>query len=283
MSNPVEQYMPQAPARIGQGTAVEQSRAVAEVQAAIVVAQQCPRNLSAAVAEMRQSCQNYTLAQRSTFRFSRGSGTVNGPSIHLARAGPVLGQHPVRPDRAPARRRGWRVGDAGVGVGRPDEHPQLLDVHRAAQAGHEGRRAGPDGHAGHLREQRQQRRAQGQEAIFAVLPAWYIEEAKTLCAQALKNGGGQPLAQRIADARAAYEAVGVTVDQLEQKVTRPVDKWTDHDVAQLQVIYNSIDRGEVTRDEEFPAACHGGGDRRGVAAHHRTGRVAAGRAARGAE
>ena len=45
-----------APSRLGQATAVEQSRAIAEVQAAIVVAQQCPRNVS-------QASSNPTAAQ----------------------------------------------------------------------------------------------------------------------------------------------------------------------------------------------------------------------------
>ncbi|GAA2838140.1 hypothetical protein RMN57_12980 [Kitasatospora sp. CM 4170] len=253
MSNPVEQYMPQAPARIGQGTAVEQSRAVAEVQAAIVVAQQCPRNLSAAVAEMRQSCQNYTLAQRSTFRFSRGSGTVNGPSIHLARElarcwGNIqYGLTELRRDDAAgeSEMQAW-AWDVQTNTRNSSTFivPHKRDTKDGARVLTDMRDIYENNANNGARRVR--------EAIFAVLPAWYIEEAKTLCAQALKNGGGQPLAQRIADARAAYEAVGVTVDQLEQKVTRPVDKWTDHDVAQLQVIYNSIDRGEVTRDEEFP-------------------------------
>lgn len=40
---------------ITQTTAVEQSRAVAEVQAAVVVAQQCPRDLARAEADMLAS------------------------------------------------------------------------------------------------------------------------------------------------------------------------------------------------------------------------------------
>ena len=74
------------PERVGQGTAVEQSRAVAEVQAAIYVAQQCPRNISAAIEEMRQSCRQPFLAERAFYRFPRAGGAVTGASVHLARA-----------------------------------------------------------------------------------------------------------------------------------------------------------------------------------------------------
>src|SRR5690606_30100368 len=74
-----------APERIGQGTAVEQSRAAAEVQAAVVVAQQCPRNVPAAIAEMEQVCTQRTMAERAFYSFPRSGSTVSGPTVHLAR------------------------------------------------------------------------------------------------------------------------------------------------------------------------------------------------------
>jgi len=91
------------------------------------------------------------------------------------------------------------------------------------------------------------------EAIFAILPPWFVEEAKELCNQTLKNGGGKPLAQRVADAIKAFEGIGVTVDRIEAKLDRPSGKWTEHDVAQLIVAFKSIQRGEITAEDEFPA------------------------------
>ena len=73
------------PAFIGQGTAVEQSRAVAEVQAAVIVARQFPRNEALAVQKMRTAFRQQTLAARSFFRFNRGDGNVNGETIQFAR------------------------------------------------------------------------------------------------------------------------------------------------------------------------------------------------------
>jgi hypothetical protein len=70
---------------ISQATAVEQARAVAEVQAAIVVAQQCPRSMQRAIEEMRDSCRQKALAERSFFRYSRAGSAITGPTVHLAR------------------------------------------------------------------------------------------------------------------------------------------------------------------------------------------------------
>jgi hypothetical protein len=91
------------------------------------------------------------------------------------------------------------------------------------------------------------------EAIFAILPPWFVEEAKDLCNATLRNGGGKPLNVRVADAIKAFEGLGVTVDRIENRFERASDKWTEHDVAQLLVIFKSIQRGEVTVEDEFPA------------------------------
>src|SRR5574340_597234 len=70
------------PRHTTQAAAVEQSRAIAEVQAAVVVAQQCPRDMSRAEGEMRDTCGRLAVAQRAFYRVpNRGSG----PSVHLAR------------------------------------------------------------------------------------------------------------------------------------------------------------------------------------------------------
>jgi hypothetical protein len=94
------------------------------------------------------------------------------------------------------------------------------------------------------------------EAIFAILPPWLIEEAKDLCSATLAGGdSGQTLQQRIANLVEIFSTRhGITVDQLEQKLARASRLWTDYDIAQLMVIGKSIDRGETTRDEEFPPA-----------------------------
>ncbi|RCV51185.1 hypothetical protein [Marinitenerispora sediminis] len=241
------------PARIGQATAVEQSRAVAEVQAAIVVAQQCPRNTHSAMAAMRESCAQKGLAERAFYRFPRAGGAVSGPSVHLARE----------------LARCWGNIQYGVAeLRRDDEYGQsemqawAWDVQTNARSSltfivpHKRDVKGGPKKLEELRDIYENNANNGarrlREVIFSVLPAWFVEEAKDLCAKTLQDGGGRPLAQRVADAVHAFEGIGITVDQMEQKVSRKTEKWTEHDVAQFGVIFKSIQRGEVSRDEEFP-------------------------------
>ncbi|MEU8525301.1 hypothetical protein AB0C77_06810 [Streptomyces sp. NPDC048629] len=253
MNQPVPLPSNNAPARIGQGTAVEQSRAAAEVQAAVVVAQQCPRNIQAAIAEMRQSCKQTTLAERAFYRYPKGGQTITGASVHLARE----------------LARCWgNVQYRLVEMRRDDEYGQsemqafAWDVQTNSRNSSTfivpHRRDTKDGskQLTDMREIYELNTNNGarrvREAIFAILPPWFVEEAKELCSQTLKKGGGKPLNQRIADALRLFAEIGVTTDQIETKLGRPSEKWIEHDVAQLVVIYKSIQRGEVSMEDEFP-------------------------------
>ncbi|MEU0992321.1 hypothetical protein [Streptomyces sp. NPDC005953] len=255
MNQPIERMTPAAaPARVGQGTAVEQSRAVAEVQAAIVVAQQCPRDISAAIAEMRQSCTQPYLAEKAFFRFPRGGQTVSGPSVHLARElarcwGNIqYGLVEMRRDDAYGESEmqafAWDVQKNSR------NSSTFIVPHKRDQKG--GPKALTD-----MRDIYENNANNGarrvREAIFAILPPWFVEEAKELCAKTLRDGGGKPLNIRVADAIKAFEGIGVTADRIETKLGRPSGKWTEHDVAGLQITFRSIQQGEVTADEEFPA------------------------------
>lgn len=243
-----------AAAAASQGTAIEQSRAIAEVQAAIVVAKQCPRDLAASIKAMRESCAQKGLAERAFYRFPRGGQQLSGPSVHLARE----------------LARCW--GNVQYGVtelsrddyaGQSEMQAFAWDVEnntRSSQifiAPHKRDKRGGAEKVTDLRDIYENNANLGsrrlREAIFSILPPWFVEEAKEACIATLSGGGGKSLAQRSADAVRLFGALGVSLDQLEQKLGRPTAHWTDHDVAQLVVVYMSMQRGEATREQEFPA------------------------------
>lgn len=254
MNQPIPLPSSAAPTRVGQGTAVEQSRAAAEVQAAVVVAQQCPRNIQAAVSEMRESCAQQGLAERAFFRYSRAGSTITGPSVHLARE----------------LARVWGNVQYGLVEMRRDDEYGQSEMQAFAWDVQTNSRNSSTFIVPHVRDTKKgpkqltetrdiyennanngARRVR--EAIFAILPPWFVEEAKEICNRTLRDGGGKPLAQRIADAISTFEGIGITGDRIVAKLDRPSAKWTEHDVAQLGVIFKSIQRGEVTAEDEFPA------------------------------
>lgn len=241
------------PAHLGQGTAIEQSRAVAEVQAMVVVAQQRPRNIQTAVAEMRQSCALETMAERAFYRYKRGTSQVSGPTVQLMRElARCFGN--VTYGIAELRR------DDAAGMSEMQAYAWDLQTNtRAAQifvVPHMRDKKGGPEKLTDLRDIYESTANNGarrlREAIRAVLPPWFVEEAIERCNQTLRDGGGKPLPQRIADAVKLFGDRGVTVGQIETKLGRKQTEWNEHDVAQLVVIYKSIDRGEVSIADEFP-------------------------------
>lgn len=242
-----------APTRVGQATAVEQSRAVAEVQAAIVVAQQCPRNLVTAIAQMEESCKQKALAERAFYRFPRAGGAVSGASVHLARElarcfGNIqYGIAELRRDdelgQSEVQAYAWDVQN-NTRATTVFVVPHKRDTTNGVKALTDMRDIYENNANNGSRRLR--------EMIFSVLPAWFVEQAKELCTRTLSaDTSGKPLPQRCAEAVAMFAGIGVTEDQLAQKLDRPSGQWTEHDLAQLGVIFRSLQRGEISKDEEF--------------------------------
>jgi hypothetical protein len=237
--------------RISQATAVEQSRAVAEVQAAIIVAQNNPRDLARAWAEMQQSCGRLALANRAFYSVpNRGTG----PSVHLARE----------------LARIWGNIDYGVKELRRDDDAHESEIQayawdqqtnvrstrsfivpHAKMAGGQ-RRALTDLGDVYLNNQNIGARAV-RECVFTVLPADFAAEAQERCHTTIKEGDGKPLPERIAAMIATFGKLGITVPQLEAKVGRKQAQWTAAEIAELAVVYSSLNRGETRPEEEFPA------------------------------
>jgi hypothetical protein len=257
-----ERVMPELPSatRIGQGTAVEQSRAIAQVQAMVVVAQQCPRRVHACIKTMTEACQQIELAEKAFFRYPRGKDPdtgktlyVSGPSVHLARE----------------LARCWGNVEHGITEMRRDDGYAQSEMQAYAWDLEANTRSASTFIVPHKRDTKagvkdltdmrdiyENNANNGarrlRESIFSVLPAWYQAQAVAICEQTLANGGGKPLAQRIADAVQAFERHGVTAPRMEAKFGRPMAEWTGHDVALLGTIYESIKQGTVTADQEFP-------------------------------
>lgn len=233
-----------------EATKIEQARAVAEVQAAVTVAQQMPRNQQGAVEEMRATTQRTALAQKAFYRVpNRG----NGPSVHLARElvriwGNVqYGVVELRRDDA--------AGESEVQAFAWDLQTNSRSVRSfiAPHARMKGKDRQPlvDLNDIYLSNQNTGARAV-RECIFSILPSWFVEEAQERCRQTLENGDGEPLEARVAKAVAAFRSLNVTQEQLETKLGRKKGAWTPGDVADLLTTFQAIRSGDVDRDEEFP-------------------------------
>lgn len=251
--NQIAPFEASAPARpASQATLVEQSRAVAEVQASVVVAMRQPRDVQAAIAEMRQVCRIQEMAERAFFRFNRG-GQVTGETVHLARElARIWGNINfglVELSRDDANRTSEMMAYAWDLQTNARAQTTFIVPHvRDTKGG-----AKPLTDVRDIYENNANMGARRlREQIFAVLPVWFREEAAALCQDTLEKGGDKPLPTRIADCEAAFASINITRAQMEKRQGRPAAQWTAQDVAALRVVFTSIKRGEVQAAEEFP-------------------------------
>lgn len=238
-----------------EATNIEQTRAVAEVQAMVTVAQARRRDVTRATEAMRQSCTMMALAERAFFKFPRGGQSVAGPSIHLARE----------------LARCWGNINYGVRELSRDDQAGQSEMLAFAWDLETNSRADTTFIVPHMRDKRggaepltdmrdiyENNANNGarrlREMIFAVLPVWYREKAKQLCHETLQKGEGeQPLPLRIANVVAALGAMGISRERVEAKIGMSVEAMTPLDLANLIVATKSVQAGEVVAAEEFPA------------------------------
>lgn len=242
-----------------EGTKIEVGRAFAQVQGAMAMAKQFPRDTAAALRRVLSACAQPALAQRAFFRYNRGGSMITGPSVHLAR---TLAQS-------------WGNIDFGlVELARDDakgvsemlawatdletnaRSSTTFQVPHVRVAGGETKQITDPRDVYELLANNGARRLR--EQIFAVIPGWLVEEAKAACMKTLENGGGEALEVRVTKAVNVFaERFGIAQERLERALggdgePKAAGKWDNLDVARLQTIYTSLSNGETTVEEEFP-------------------------------
>jgi hypothetical protein len=243
-----------APGRVGQGTAVEQSRAIEEVRGMLFLARQFPRSEAEAVARVRALCEHRSVAARAFFSYPKAGKTVSGKSIHLAKElarvwGNVrYGLGELRRDdqyrQSELTAWAWDL-ETNTRVETTFIVPHGMDTKTGIKAIEDLRSIYENNANAGARRLREQ--------IFSVLPTWLVDMAADLCSETLSRGDGKtPLPVRIEQMVSRFEQLGVTADQLEQERGRPRDKWTPLDLGHLETLGGSLYRGEVHRDEVFP-------------------------------
>ena len=241
-----------------QATAVEQARAVAEVAAAVRVAQENPRDETRAVARMRQACSQQALADRAFYSLPRAGGKVEGSTVHLARSLAAC----------------WGNVDYGIRELKRDDEAGESEMQAWAwdqETNVRSSRSFVVPHArmaGKGRDKRRERlidlgdisnnnnsvaaRAV-RETIFTILPVWFVAEAESIAAATLRGAGGdQPLSQQIADALTYYGSnYGVSQADLETYFGRATKDWTPQTLGALRVLDGELSRGEKRVEDEF--------------------------------
>lgn len=272
---------------VAHGTAVEQARAVADVFAAADLALRKPRNEVRAEHAMLAACSRPSMAERAEYALPRGAEkNVTGPTVHLARElARIWGNIThgvVEISRDPERGQSellaysWDV-ESNTRSARTFIVPHTRDKNVWDNSGRKPRKVGTvaepiDTQQDITNMNNSVAARQLREVIFSVLPQWFTEDAIARAAQtrvaiargdhpggASTDGGGhrpapKPLAERSRDALAAFTGYGITREQLESWAGGPHAEWTDQTLANVAVLFRSLQSGDATVAEVFGPA-----------------------------
>lgn len=245
---------------------VASSRQAQEVQAAMIVAQQCPRDQVAAEQRILTACKRKRLAESAIYAYPRGGAKITGPSIRLAECmaqcwGNLdFGIHEL--EQRPASR-----GERGKSVVMAYCHDLESNVRQTKTftVAHERHtRSGTTALSDprDIYETVANNGARRMRAcILGVIPGDIVDAAVEEVNKTLAGDNSEPLIDRIKACVVAFAELGVTKEMIEGRLGHPVENCIETDFVNLRQIYTSVRDGMTKREAwfEVPEAKKGKG------------------------
>ena len=241
----------------GEGRAMaeaESHRAIAEVQAAVMMAKQFPRDQRRAVDRILDSCTRTSLADAAMYQYARGGTNITGPSIRLAEA---IAQQWGNIQFG-FREIGRGVGPDGVGYSEVESYAWDIETNTRKPINFRVRHWRDTKKGGYpLKDERDiyelvanQAARRTRNCILAVIPGDVVESAVQQCDVTLKTQI-EITPETIKNMLDKFSEYGVTKEQLEKRIQRRMDAITPALVLNLRKIFNSLKDGMSSPDEWF--------------------------------
>lgn len=229
---------------------IEQSRAISETQAAMIVAQKFPRNENESYNKIMTACKRLSLAESGIYAFRRGGAMVTGPSIRLAE---VLA-------------RCWGNTDYGFReLGRTNNSSEIEAYCWDMEANVKSTRTFTVKHwrdtkgGGYAIEQERdkyelianqaQRRVRA--CILGIIPGDIVEAAVNACQKTLQGGDGRPIEDQVRDMLIAFKEFGVDENMIEEFLSHKIKAVVPAEIVKLKQVYKSIKDGVASREDFF--------------------------------
>jgi len=229
---------------------IEQSRAIEEVQAALIIAKRFRREPLAARARILDACRRKKVAEESQYVYPRGGTQIVGPSIRFAE---VLAQN-------------W--GNLKFGLkeltqldGSSDVEAFAWDletntyVSRSFKVQHRRKAHGSYTTLEDPRDIYEMVANQGQRRVRAcileIIPGDIVEEAIAECDKTIKDGATEPIETRTVKMIDAFKQIGVPIESLEVRLGHKMSATIEQELIVLRKIYQGIKDGMMKREDYF--------------------------------
>lgn len=242
-------YMPKPEAK-NVNTEAMVSRQAQEVQMAMYVAKNFPRDTYDAFQRIMKECERKLVAENAVYQYPKGGQKVQGPSIRLAE---VIA-------------RNWGNIDYGIiELDQKDGESSMMayawDLETNTRqtkiftVKHERKAKGKTNKLTDSRDVYELTANMGtrrmRACILGIIPGDIVDAAVQKCNDTLVNGQKEPLEDRLRKALDAFKKdFGVTKEMIEDSFQLNIDAFTEHDFVKLGRIYTSIREG-VGKKEDF--------------------------------
>lgn len=230
----------------------DQQRAIAEVQAAMVIARMNPRDPVVAMDRILNACTRPTLANAAVYTYSRGGSDISGPSIRLAEA----------------MAQSW--GNMQFGIRELDQRNGESTVQAFAWDVETNTRREVTFQVPHVRHTRQGSKRledprdiyelvanQGarrlRACILAVIPGDVTEAAVNQC-EATMHASADTSPEAMQKMLKVFGELGVTKEQIEKRIQRRLDAIQPAQVVALKKVYASLRDGMSVPADWFEAS-----------------------------
>jgi hypothetical protein len=242
-----------APVKQEKSTTTEMmvGRQAQEVQMAMFVAKQFPRDVFAAFNKIMISCERKILAEQAVYEFPRGGQKVTGPSIRLAE---VIAQN-------------WGNIDFGVieleqkaGVSKAMSYAWDLETNvrqtKIFDVRHERKAKGSISKLDDPRDIYELVANNGarrlRACILGVIPGDVIDAAVEKCKQTMANGNKEPIGDRIRAMIVIFEKDHqVNQSMIEKFIGCKAEAFSEQDLVRLRNVYKTLRDGMGKREDYF--------------------------------
>lgn len=250
-------FAPQGGAMQPSGNALalsDQGRAIAEVQAAMIIARQSPRNQIAVMDKIINACTRPSLADAAVYQYSRGGSDISGPSIRLAEA--IAQQWGNIQFGFNELSRGLdhdgvtysEIGAYAWDLESNTRRPLQFRVRHWRDTKKGGYALKDERDIYEMIANQAQRRVRA--CILAVIPGDVTEAAVKQCEITLK-ATADTSTDGIKKLLDAFDVFGVTKDQIEKRIQRKIVSIQPAQVVNLKKVYASLRDGMSSPDEWF--------------------------------
>lgn len=234
------------------GQEVEKTRALHEVQAAIFMARQNPRDEARAYKKIMDSAKRLSLAEKAMYCYPRAGQQIKGASIRTAETlakywgNLSYGMKELSQNSAEHSSEimvycwDW---ESNVRAERVFKVPHIRDTKSGSWILTDARdiyeKTANDG-ARRLRA-----------VILEVLPSDIVEDFLKACERTIEGSSDKPIKDRVRDMLKAFEEIGVTQEMVEKRIGTKTDNFIAKNIVDLGAVYNSIKNNFAPIEQYF--------------------------------